>query len=60
MTDSEMVEVLQRAIDWIIDIPTPDTPRPSAWSDVQYREYWRGERMKILKKLEEMRLEISG
>lgn len=52
------IEALQDAIDWIVSVPTPPRPDPSAWTENTWVNYWREKRTEVAKRLDEMRLRL--
>ena len=40
------------ALDWVSEVETPPRPRPSAWKDIDWCEYWRERRHKVLQILQ--------
>jgi hypothetical protein len=39
------------AQDWILSLPTPPCPLPSAWTDVAWCAHWREQRSRVLRVL---------
>lgn len=58
MTLRDRIQVITDALNWMMEIPTPRAPRPSAWSDVGYAEFWRDKRSRVAGALDDIRLEL--
>ena len=52
---TNIYEEIEFAMEWVGNLETPPLPTPSAWTDVAWCNYWREQRMRVLKTLERLK-----